>query len=59
MQMNLLILKTTLLHEYAHLLTLGKDQMDMNEDVLFAYEDDPIHEKALAACDYYFVEWMG
>ena len=59
MQMNLLILKTTLLHEYAHLLTLGKDQMDMNEDVLFAYEDDPIHKKALAACDYYFVEWMG
>lgn len=53
------ILKTTLLHEYAHLLTLRKDQMDMNEDVLFAYEDDPIHGTALAACDYYFVEWMG
>lgn len=53
------ILKTTLLHEYAHLFTLQKDQMDMNKDVLFAYEDDPIHETALAACDYYFVEWMG
>lgn len=53
------ILKTTLLHEYAHLLTLQKDQMDMNEDVLFAYEDDAIHETALAACNYYFVDGMG
>ena len=35
------ILKSTLLHEYAHLLTLEKGQMDMNEDVLFGDEDDP------------------
>ncbi|MBE1555630.1 hypothetical protein [Sporosarcina limicola] len=54
-----LILKSTLLHEYAHLLTLQKNQMDMNEDVLFADEDDPIHMTAAAACDYYFVDGMG
>lgn len=53
------ILKSTLLHEYAHLLTLEKGQMDMNEDVLFADEDDPIHRTAEAACDNYYVDGMG
>lgn len=56
-QTNLLM--TTLLHEYAHLMTLEKGQLDMDEEVLFADEDDEIHVTAVAACGTYFVEGMG
>lgn len=52
-------MKATLLHEFAHLLTLQNKQMDMNEEVLVAEEDDPIHAIAEEACAYYFVSGMG
>ncbi len=52
-------LKVTLLHEFAHLITLEKSQMDMNVEVAYADEDDEIHRLAEAACAYYFVEGMG
>jgi hypothetical protein len=52
-------LKITLLHEFAHLFTLEISQMDMNEEVAYAEEDDEIHRIAEAACAYYFVEGMG
>lgn len=53
------ILKTTLLHEYAHLLTLQQSQMDMDEEVLFADAEDPIHQTAAATCPYFQVDGMG
>ncbi len=52
-------LKATLLHEFAHLLTLKNEQMDMNEEVLLAEKDNPIHAIAEEACAYYFVYGMG
>lgn len=55
-QTNLIM--TTFLHEYAHLMTLEKEQMDMDKDVLFADDNYEIHVTA-AACKTYFVEGMG
>jgi len=52
-------LRNTLLHEFAHLLTLGQHQMDMDEDVLYADENDEIHQISKNACDNYFVDGMG
>ena len=53
-------LYVTLLHEFAHILTLQGGQMDMNEDVLFAEEEDsPVHAQAEENCAYYYVSGMG
>ncbi|MHA6259805.1 hypothetical protein ACXYMX_07775 [Sporosarcina sp. CAU 1771] len=56
---ELFISQTTLLHEFAHLLTLQDSQMDMNEEVVFSEDDDEIHETAPATCQYFFVDGMG
>lgn len=52
-------LVTTFLHEYAHIVTLGSSQLAMDADIVFAEEDDPIHDKKARQCPRLFVEGMG
>lgn len=52
-------LVTTYLHEYAHIVTLGSNQLHMDADILFADEDDPIHDSKAQQCPRLFVEGMG
>lgn len=56
------ILKTTLLHEFSHLMTLEESQMDMDENVVFLYDGDDgvdANKEAAANCPNYFVDSMG
>lgn len=52
-------MRVTLLHEMAHILTLKKSQLAMDEAVLFAEEADPVHREAENRCSTYFVPGMG
>lgn len=52
-------LVTTMLHEYAHIITLGSSHLEMDNEILFAEEDDPIHESKAQQCPTLFVDGMG
>lgn len=44
----------TLLHEYAHLLTLNSDQVDISQSVYRNPNDDKIYQREVNACKQYF-----
>ncbi len=44
----------TLIHEYAHLLTLNSDQVDVSMDVYRNPNDDKIYQREVNACKQYF-----
>lgn len=44
----------TLLHEFAHVLTLGNAQVPMNADAYFSEEGDGVYEEAVDACPTHF-----
>ena len=44
----------TLIHEYGHLLTLNENQLDIDENVFFNYDDDDIYYAAEESCATYF-----
>lgn len=56
---NRMELKVTLLHEFAHIMTLREGQLRMIEDVVYAEEDDPIHLEEKEACSTFFVTGYG
>lgn len=48
------VLTVTLLHEFAHLLTLNFTQVPPSEAIFDNPESDSVYESELAACPYYF-----
>ncbi|MEW6085128.1 MAG: hypothetical protein AB1607_11090 [Chloroflexota bacterium] len=48
------VLTVTLLHEFAHLLTLNSAQVPPSEAIFVNPESDSVYQRELAACPYYF-----
>jgi hypothetical protein len=51
---NKYVLTVTLLHEFAHLLTLNSSQVPPSEAIFDSPESDRVYQEELAACPYYF-----
>ena len=48
------VLVNTLLHEYGHLLTLTKDQVEVSVDLYYHPNDSDIYQQEVDACPHYF-----